>query len=52
MKVTDHTRMLKRFFDNNERLQKFKKLLLENRKKFRDVTRSQEDKYEFGAHVV
>ena len=43
MKVTEHTRMLQRFFGKKERLQKLKKKknLLENRKKFRDVKISQ-----------
>jgi len=48
--------MFKRFFEKKERkkekLQKFKKLLLENRKKFRDVKIGQEDKYEYETYLV
>jgi hypothetical protein len=52
MKVTDPTRTLKRFFEKEERLQKFQKLLLENRKKFRDIKIGQEDKYECETRLV
>lgn len=52
MKVTGHTRMLNRFFEKKDRLQKCKKFLLENRKKFREVKISQEDRYECETHLV